>query len=136
MTGSAARINGLDAYVGTYSGRSEKLENIVARMGCIRVEDAVHYIIGYARPADFSAALSAFNTTIQSFRQITVNEAQAIKPSRIRLHRLKPGETINALCREFGRTPDETKTVALINALDPKQAELKPGTVIKVIKND
>ena len=136
MTGSAALINGLDAYVGTYSGRSEKLGYIDARMGCIRAEDVVHYIIGYARPADFAAALSAFNTTIQSFRHITVNEAQAIKPSRIRLHRLKPGETIDALCREFGRTPDETKTVALINALDPKRAELKPGTVIKVIKND
>jgi hypothetical protein len=40
------------------------------------------------------------------------------------------------LCKALAKTPDDAKTLALINALDPKKALLKPGTVIKVIKND
>ena len=136
MTGSATAINGLNAYVGTYAGRFEKLGEINARIAFIQAEDAIHYIIGFARPADFAAALPFFNAAIQSFRQISLSEAQTIKPSRIRLHTVKQGETIDLLCKALAKTPDDAKTLALINALDPKKALLKPGTVIKVIKND
>ena len=136
MTGSATAINGLDAYVGTYAGRFEKLGEINARIGFIRAEDALHYIIGFARPADFAAALPFFNAAIQSFRQISLSEAQAIKPSRIRLHTVQQGETIDLLCKALAKTPDDAKTMALINALDPKTALLKPGAVIKVITNN
>ncbi len=135
-SGNPAIINGLNAYVGTYEGKSNKLGYITVRAGFILVEDVVHYIIGYSRPEEFPAALPFFNETISSFRTLSLAEAQVIKPTRIRLHTIKAGETLDAMCREKGRPSEEVKTLALINARDPKRPELKPGTVIKVIKNE
>jgi predicted Zn-dependent protease len=150
--GNATRINGLDAYVGTYSGKTQKLGYITARIGFIQDEDIVHFIIGYSRPEQFSAALPSFNATINSFKKLSVNEAQVIKPSRIRLYTVKAGDTFNSICKEFGRPADEAKTLALLNGMNPSRltsissvessspqsarAELQPGTVIKVIKNE
>jgi predicted Zn-dependent protease len=134
-TGATTQINGLDAYVGTYAGKSQKLGNISARIAFIRIEDVAHYIIGYAQPQDFFAALSQFNATINSFRQISAAEAQAIKPTRIRLYTVKAGDTFAALCTALGRPADDVKTLTLLNAMEPNAA-LKPGTVIKVLRND
>jgi len=77
--GSVTRINGLDAYVGTYQGKTQKLGYITARIGFIQDEDIVHFIIGFSRPEQFAAALPFFNATINSFKKLSVNEAQVIK---------------------------------------------------------
>jgi predicted Zn-dependent protease len=135
-TGTPTLINGLDAYVGTYAGKIQKLGYITARIGFIRIEDIVHYIIGYARSAEFSAALPLLNTTITSFRKISAAEAQAIKPARVRLHTVQSGDTFASLCTALGRPADDAKILALLNAMDPSRSALKPGMVIKVIKND
>jgi predicted Zn-dependent protease len=136
ITGSATRINGLDAYVGTYQGKTEKLGYITARIGFIQDEDIVHFIIGYSRPEQFAAALPFFNAAINSFRKLSVNETQVIKPSRISLYTVKAGDTFSSICKEFGRPPDEAKTLALLNGLNPAYSQPKPGAVIKVIKNE
>jgi predicted Zn-dependent protease len=134
--GSATRINGLDAYVGTYQGKTQKLGYITARIGFIQDEDIVHFIIGFSRPEQFTAALPFFNATINSFRKLSVNEAQVIKPSRISLYTVKAGDTFASICKEFGRPPDEARTLALINGINSAHTQLKPGTVMKVIKNE
>ena len=134
--GRATRINGLDAYVGTYQGKIQKLGYITVRIGFIQDEDIVHFIIGFSRPEQFAAALPFFNATINSLKKLSVNEAQEIKPSRISLYSVKSGDTFSSICKEFSRPPAEAKTLALINGLNPAYTLLKPGTVIKVIKND
>jgi predicted Zn-dependent protease len=134
--GSATRISGLDAYVGTYQGKTQKLGYITARISFIQDEDIIHFIIGFSRPEQFAAALPFFNATINSFKKLSVNEAQVIKPSRIQLYTVKAGDTFASICKEFGRPPDEAKTLALINGINSAHTQLKPGTVKKVIKNE
>jgi predicted Zn-dependent protease len=65
-----------------------------------------------------------------------VNEAQVIKPSRISLYTVKAGDTFASICKEFGRPPDEAKTLALLNGMNSTYTELRPGTVMKVVKNE
>ena len=133
--GSATRINGLDAYVGTYQGKTQKLGYITARIGFVQDEDIVHFIIGFSQPEQFAAALPFFNATINSFKKLSMNEAQSIKPSRIALYTVKAGDSFASICKEFGRPQDEAKTLALMNGINSAHTQLKPGTVIKVIKN-
>lgn len=139
-SGGITRINGLEAYVGTYFGKTQNTGYITARIGFIQDEDIVHIIMGFSRPEQFSTALPSFNATINSFHKLSVNEAQMIKPSRIALYTVKAGDTLTAICNEFGRPPEEAKTLALLNGMNPYQisphAALQPGTVIKVIKNE
>jgi predicted Zn-dependent protease len=135
ISGVSKMINGLDAYVGTYEGRSRNLGFIMVRAGFFIVEDMVHYVIGFSRPEEFKTTLPFFDKTIRSFRHLSQAEATQIQPNRIRLHKVKSRETLTSIINELGVPADDVKTFALINAMEPAKPLLEPGMTIKVIKN-
>lgn len=136
IDGSQKKVNDLEAYVGTYEGRSREFGNIMARIGFFMIRDMAHYIIGFSRPGEFKKALPFFNNTIETFKKLSRQQAENIHPNRIRLHVAGEGETLATIIKKLGGSSGDVKTVALINAWDPeKLPELKPGMVIKVFKN-
>jgi len=137
ISGARDSINGLTAFVGSYGGTSSSLGPVVARAGFCMVRDRVFYIIGYAPTPQFSAASPFFERAIRSLRQLSPAEAAGIRPVRIRLHRVREGETLAGILKGYSRPAEETKTVALLNAWDPgRPAPLSPGMVIKVLRTE
>ena len=94
-------------------------------------------ITGFSRPGEFKKALPSFDGTIGTFRELSRQEAESIHPNRVRLHEAGEGETLAGIVKKLGGSAADVKTVALLNAWDPeKLPELKPGMVIKVLKNE
>lgn len=67
-----------------------------------------------------------------SFRQLTPQEIATLKPLRIRVVTVKPGETIGTLAGRIMGTDRKLDLFRLINAL-PSTGTVKPGDKVKII---
>ena len=135
FNGTLQQINGLRAYVGTYGGRTSDGQSVGARIGFFMINDTVYYILGYANSSLFSRADPYFKQTIASFRQISRQEAGAIRQDYVRLYTVTRNENLPALMTRMGIPREYTETIALLNSWDPDRIPpLTPGMVIKILK--
>ena len=130
-SGGATRINGLDAYVGTYEGVMEN-QRVVFRAAHIRSGDQMYVIAGLATPGNFNQADRYFAQTIQSFRQLSAGEAERIQPDRLDYYTVRSGDSWESIARQRGASPLKPSTLAIMNGSDPS-AQPRPGTRIRVI---
>lgn len=102
------------------------------RIGLIRAPGRTYrFIFATANPS--AAFESAFNTTLQSFHQLTPEEALALKPLRIRTVRTQPGDTVDSLAKRMkGAGAYSRELFVVLNQLDPAQP-LQPGTLVKIV---
>ena len=70
--------------------------------------------------------------TTYSFRKMTRAEREAIKPLRIRLRTVKPGDTVESIS---ARMPIETFAVEWFELLNGKSRStpLNPGDVVRIV---
>ena len=67
-----------------------------------------------------------------SFRTMTFSETASLKPLRVRILTVKPGETISTVAARMMGTDRKLDLFKLINAL-PAAASLSPGQKVKII---
>ena len=132
VEGGATRINGLDAFVGTYSGTVEGLGQTGARAAHIRHGDRVYLIVGLAPAGQFNGLLPVFNQTIQSFRPLSASEAAAIKANRVAIHTARAGDTWQALASRGGDGALKPATLAIMNHYEPSQPP-RAGDRLKIV---
>jgi predicted Zn-dependent protease len=130
-SGGSTRINGLDAYVGTYEGVQEN-QRIVFRVAHIRSGDQMYVVAGLATPNNFNQADRYFAQTIQSFRQLSAGEAERIQPDRLNFYTVRSGDSWESIARQRGASPLRPATLAIMNGSDPSTPP-RPGTRIRVI---
>lgn len=70
--------------------------------------------------------------TVSSFRKLTASQIRAIKPLRIYIVTVKPGETVASLATYMHGTGDREKLFRIINALQPNDV-VPPGQRVKII---
>jgi predicted Zn-dependent protease len=130
--GSATRanINGLDAYVATYEGTSDTTR-ILMRAAHIRSGNTIYLVAGLATPTDFSRVDRLFAATIQSFRQLTQQEADRIQPARLDFYTARSGDTWDSLAKQSNGAT-KASSLAIMNGSDPATAP-KPGTRIRIV---
>jgi predicted Zn-dependent protease len=95
---------------------------IKARIGSILVEDKVYIVKGISPSSSFEGAIPFFNSTINSFKSLSFEEASMIKPYKIRIYTVQEGDTWKSIAHKHGLQPDGAKTLALINALNPENS--------------
>jgi predicted Zn-dependent protease len=74
----------------------------------------------------------AFRQSIQSFRRLTLTEIQGIKPLRLSIRTVRPGETVERLAASMAVPDRPVERFRVLNGLGPKD-ELKPGDLVKVV---
>ena len=116
-SGQRTRINGLDAYVGTYEGVSGNTR-IAVRAAYIRTGQQTYLFAGLAPAGDFSRVQNQFGSAIQSFRTLSAEEADRIQPSRIDFIVARPGDTWESIARQSGGAV-KASTLAIMNGQDP-----------------
>jgi predicted Zn-dependent protease len=131
VRGERATIAGLDAHVGEYEGMLEGLGAVRSRATHLRHGDKVYMIAGLAAPNLFAQYDPAFGASQRSFRELSAGEADAIKPSRIAVYTVRPGDTWQSLA---GRSAGAITAVALA-AMNHAEAGSPPqaGAQIKVV---
>jgi predicted Zn-dependent protease len=130
-SGDRTRINGLDAYVGTYRGVSDSTP-VTAQVAHIRSGDQTFVVAGLAAANAFGNAASTFSSAIGSFRALSASEADRIQPSRLDFRVVRPGETWESIARAVGEGGVNAGTLAVMNGADPGTAP-RAGARIRIV---
>lgn len=119
-------INGFEAV--TASARGEQW---AFRLFAIRFGSDVYRIAFAAR--DLSPQLeAAFRQAALTFRRVPQEEAQNIKPLRIRVHRVQVGETAERLAARMSFQDRQLERFLVLNGMQ-RGARLNPGDFVKLI---
>lgn len=128
--GGRTRINGLDAYVGTYQGASNGT-NIVVLAAHIRSGQQTYLLAGLATSPDFSRAQRSFTQSIQSFRPLSPQEADRIQPNRVDFYTVRSGDSWESIARSAGGNL-KPSTLAIMNGQEPG-APPRAGDRIRIV---
>ena len=131
VEGDSARVNGLDAFVGTYQGNMQGLGNTVVRAAHIAHERNVFLVAGLAPREVFNDYANALSRSVESFRPLSRQEAANIRPNRLDLYTVRSGDSWQEIAARFGNNL-KPATLAIMNGFDPAQAP-PPGTRVKVV---
>lgn len=132
IDGGRTRINGLDAFVGTYRGSIQGLGDAGARAAHILHRDRVYLMVGIAPAGQFNAAAGVFDQSIGSFRALTAAQAAAIRPSRIDLYTARGGDSWQSLASRGGEESLRPSTLAIMNDYEPSQPP-RAGDRLKIV---
>lgn len=117
VSGGATRINGLDAYLGTYEGTADGTR-IAVQAAHIRSGGQMFLLAGLAAASEFTRVQPTFAAAIQTFRPLSQQEADRIQPNRIDFRVVRSGETWESLARAAGAGVTAS-TIAIMNGSDP-----------------
>ena len=131
LDGERGRINGSDAYVGTWQGAMQGLGTVVARTAHIVYDGKVYLLAGIAPANQFQGAEREFTNSIRSFRPLSASEASAIRPNRVDVYTVRGNESWQSIAERTGGAI-KPSTLAIMNDYDPSQAP-RPGDRIKVV---
>jgi predicted Zn-dependent protease len=119
-------INGFEAVTAVARG-----EQWSFRLYAIRFGPDVYRIAFAAR--DLSPQLeTAFRQAVLSFRRVPVEEAQAVRPLRISIHRVNPGDTPERLATRMAFADRQLERFLVLNGMQ-RGARLTPGDHVKLI---
>lgn len=131
IDGTATTINGLEAFVGSYDGAVEGLGQVRMRAAHIALRGQVYLLAGFARSATTPEVYQVFASSIRSFRELSSADAEAIKPNRVALYTVRPGDTWESIARQSGGIVMAT-VVAIMNGRSPG-AQPQPGERVKIV---
>ena len=132
VQGGATEINGLDAYLGTWTQDVRGMGETIARVACIRSGGLIYLFGAFVPLDDFERIEREIHASLRSFRELTVAEADAIRPNRIAIHAVGDGETWQSIAQRVGAEIVTARTLAIMNGFPVNEQPL-PGDVIKVV---
>jgi predicted Zn-dependent protease len=125
-------IGGMQAFVGTYQGNASGIGQVMARGAHVVHNRTTYFIGGIAAPDLYPRVVSDFDRTIQSFRQLSPAEADAVEPNIVDLYTAREGDTWQSIAQRAGAGLVSASTLAIMNdhAIDEQP---KPGTRLKIV---
>lgn len=133
VSGERTRINGLDAYLGVYRGAIEGLGQVGMRTGHIVMPDRTVYVVaGFAPQAQYDAVNPVATASIQSFRQLTRQQAEEIRPNRLDFYTVRAGDTWQSIAQGASRGLVTAPTLAIMNGAE-LDAQPRTGTRIRIV---
>ncbi len=130
--GTPSSINGLDAYLGTYTREVDDLGPLVARVAYIRAGRSVYVLGGFAPVTEFSYVERDVDASIGSFRQLSRDEAEQIRANRVTLYVVQEGDTWQRIAQRSGEEIVLASDLAIMNGY-PVNEQPAPGDQIKIV---
>ena len=129
---TSATIGGMQAVVGTYEGNASGVGKVMARGAHVVLGRSTFFIGGIASPDIFPRVSSDFDRAIQSFRQMSQDEADAVKPNLIDLYTVREGDTWQSIAQRAGKGLVSANTLAIMNDHTIDQQPPR-GTRLKIV---
>jgi predicted Zn-dependent protease len=129
--GQRTNINGLPAYVGTYTGAVNNVA-VTVRAAHIQAGSRTYLVAGLAPSADFGRVGGAFDAAIGSFRTLSAEEASRIQPNRVDFFVARGGDTWESVARERCGGTIQPSSLAIMNGAGP-DAALRAGQRIRIV---
>ncbi len=126
------RINGMDAVTGQARVQGRNGEHDLRLTAMQYDADTVYHFVFITRVDATGAQALGLKRTTYSFRKLSAAEAAKLKPKRIRLHKVRAGDTAAKLAAGF---PYEDFRLERFNTLNGLRAgeDLKVGQTVKLI---
>ncbi len=125
------RRNGFDLLMVRY--RVQGNSGPLRIFGGYLVGDRIGLILqGAALEANAVPMETAGRAVLKSLRSLSLAEAERIPVLRIRLHKVRPGDSFLTLSRQWTGDPAKAKEMASLNQM-ALNAKLRPGVTIKII---
>ena len=131
-SGGDTTINGLDAFVGTFTGQRDTDQEPQARLAYIEYGGAVYAVGGVAPSPAYDAVESDFNQAIRTFRSLSATEAEDIRPNRIRFYTVRRGDTWQSIAQDEAQGIVPSDTLAIMNGF-PVNEQPRQGDRIKIV---
>ena len=103
----------------------------VFRIGAVRVDGSMYRLI-FADRADGAGIEQALDETLASFRRLSQSEIARLRPLRIEVVSVRPGDTIAGLAARMEGTERKAELFRLLNGLTPEDT-LTPGRQVKLV---
>ncbi len=125
----AITVNGLPAATASTTARDGDNIRIVA----IRYDAQTIYRFYFQSTADRTAGLNVpFRNTTYSFRKLSDSDAAELKPRRLRIHQVQPGETVSGIAARMPFGEENLRRFLVLNGLD-QNATLDAGQSVKIV---
>ena len=125
---SEGRVNGREAAFALASA-----DRWTFRIALIRGNDRMVYRFIHATQNAGANDAAEFMQAVNSFRFVSRQEAQSIRPLRIRVDQVRPGDTSVSLARRMAQPDMQLERFLTLNGIGPGQA-LQPGQKVKLIR--
>ena len=132
VDGTAERINGLDAYVGTYRGQVSGMGKVLMRAAHITVGRQVYVVAGLASEAEFPLIDRDMAPAVRSFRELSRDEASRIRPNKLDFYTVRAGDSWQSIAARQGKNLVNAATLAIMNDHEVS-AQPKAGDRIKIV---
>jgi len=119
-------INGFPAATATATGDNWTFRLYVIRYG----SDAYRFI--FATKSRTPQADRSFREAVQSFRRMSIKEAAAVRPLRLAVITVRPGDTQERLAQRMAVSERPLDTFRVLNGLSPNEP-LVPGRKLKLV---
>jgi predicted Zn-dependent protease len=129
VDGRRARVNGLDAYLGSYDGTLENGSAVRVEAAHVALGGQVYLLAGIA--AATAQPPREFEASIRSFRELSRAEADGVKPNRLALYTARPGDSWERLAADRGNLVTGA-ALAVMNGRSLSDPP-RPGERLKVV---
>lgn len=133
IDGRPERLDAADAFVGTFEGQLQSGGRVLARAAYIAAGSNVYRLAGVATERAFPGAERRFDEAIQSFRQLSAAEAERIRPLRVHLHTVGPGETWASIAQGPSAGNLTPAALAVLNGASAGEPP-RAGDRVKVVR--
>ena len=133
VQGTTSEINGLEAYVGTYTQDVRGIGSMIARVAFIQSGSSVYLFGAFADADGYRLVERDVHDSIHSFRRLSRDEADGIRPNRVAVYRVREGDTWQRIAQRIGAEIVPAATLAVMNGFPANEQPL-PGDVIKVVQ--
>jgi predicted Zn-dependent protease len=132
VDGNIQNINGHEAHVGLYRGEAKGAGKVLMRAAHIAMGRQLYVVAGFAPEAEFERVDREITPAVQTFRQLTAQEASNIRPNRLDFYVVRQGDSWQSIAARQGKGYVNAATLAIMNDHDVS-AQPTPGARVKIV---
>lgn len=127
VDGTMQTINGQDAHVGLYRGNAKGAGKVMMRAAHIAVGRQLYVVAGFAPEAEFALVDRDIQPSVQTFRQLSAQEASNVRPNRLDFYVVRQGDSWQSIAARQGKGYVNAATLAIMNdrevSVQPRQGD-------------
>ena len=132
VDGTMQQINGNQAHVGVYRGNAKGAGKVVMRAAHIAIGRQMYVVAGFAPEKEFDLVDREIQPSLQTFRQLSMQEASNVRPNRIEFHVARQGDSWQSIAARQGKGFVNAATLAIMNDR-AVSVQPQPGDRVKIV---
>jgi len=129
--GEDLSLNGLEAHIGSYLGSIQGVGDVSLRAAHVQNGRSVYLVAGFAPRDQFDRVLKEIDTAVRSFKPLTAQEADSIRPNRLDFYTVKTGDSWQSIAARGGGLVRASELAIMNDRAVNEQPQ--PGERIKIV---